>query len=208
MRKTLSALLLLFCLASLSAADTETGIASWYTADRSDALTANGEAFDNEALTAAHKTLIFGTLVEVKNTANGKTVKVRINDRGPYVEDRIIDLTPRAAKELDFYKDGIADVELTVLSVPKESETRYVSGEETGWYTLQIGSYTNTKNAWVVYSNLLSMELKPTIELIGESMMRISVKNIQAYKLDSVKEKLASIGITEPLVKGCKSPYN
>ncbi len=208
MKKTLLAIILLFNILCLFAESSEAGIASWYTADKLNALTANGEVFDNAALTAAHKSLTFGSIVEVKNTSNGKTIKVRINDRGPYVSGRIIDLTSEGAKQLDFYKQGIAEVELTVLSVPKESETKYINGAETGWYTLQIGSYTNTTNAYTVFNNIISVGLKPTIEIVNNTMLRISVANIQAYKLEDVKGKLASIGIAEPLLKGCKNPYN
>lgn len=208
MKKTILAITLLLNLTLLFAEQKEIGIASWYTADKPNALTANGEIFDNSALSAAHKSLTFGSIVEVKNIKNGKSIQVRINDRGPYVEGRIIDLTGEGAKRLDFYDDGIANVELTVISIPKESETKYISGAETGWYALQIGSYTNIKNAYSVYTNIRSVGLKPTVEVINDSMIRISVKNIQSYKLEEVRAKLSSIGITEPLIKGNKNPYN
>src|SRR5262245_66430746 len=93
---------------SPSMANLETGIASVY----SDEKTANGEYAHATAYTAAHKTLPFGTFVEVTNTQNGRTVIVRINDRGPYVAGRIIDLTPAGAKAIG--SDGLSHVELTV----------------------------------------------------------------------------------------------
>ena len=143
----------------------ESGIASWYTADRPDALTANGEIFDNTALSAAHKTLAFGSIVRVTNNANGKSIEVRINDRGPYVENRIIDLTPEGARQLGYYDEGIADVTVEVISEPEVPETLYINGSETGWYTLQVGTYTNMENAWTVYTNIKSAGLRPTVPI-------------------------------------------
>ena len=79
---------------------TQEGNASWYGKYHDGKTTANGEAFDMDALSAAHRTLAFGTIVRVTNVANGRMVKVRINDRGPYVKNRVIDLSARAAREL------------------------------------------------------------------------------------------------------------
>ena len=205
MKKILTLILALTITSSLLFA--EEGIASWYTADRPNALTANGEVFDNNALTAAHKTLTFGSIVKVINKVNGKSIEVRINDRGPYVEGRVIDLTPEAARELEFIDNGITEVSIEVISEPETPETKYISGAETGWYTLQIGTYTNMKNAYEVYKGLIEKGLKPYLEIINGTMLRISVANIQTYLLDSTKAKLAELGITEPLVKGAKNPY-
>ena len=76
-------------------------------------VTASGEGFSPDKLTAAHRTLPFGTMVRVTNLSNGRTVVVRINDRGPFTKGRIIDITPAAAKELHF--SGLAPVTLTVV---------------------------------------------------------------------------------------------
>lgn len=77
--------------------------------------TANGETFDMYGLTAAHKTWAFNTWIEVKNLSNGRTVVVRINDRGPYIGNRILDLSYGAAKELRMIEAGVQEVEITVL---------------------------------------------------------------------------------------------
>ena len=77
--------------------------------------TANGEKFNMWSLTAAHKTLPFGSIVRVKNLENNKTVDVRINDRGPFKRGRIIDLSYAAARRLDFINDGLTKVEIRVL---------------------------------------------------------------------------------------------
>jgi peptidoglycan lytic transglycosylase len=93
-------------------ANAETGRASWYALT---SKTASGERCDPGALTAAHPTLPFGTKVRVENLKNGRTVVVRINDRGPYVAGRIIDLTRAAAGRLGFVESGVAKVRITVL---------------------------------------------------------------------------------------------
>jgi rare lipoprotein A len=88
----------------------ETGRASWY---KIAAKTASGEAMDADALTAAHRTLPIGTMVLVENLDNGRVVKVRINDRGPFTGNRIIDVSQAAAEELDMVADGVANVRVT-----------------------------------------------------------------------------------------------
>lgn len=93
-------------------ASAQTGRASWYSLT---SITASGERCDPNALTAAHRSLPFGTKVKVENLKNGKSVVVRINDRGPFVGGRIIDLTKAAAGRLGFVSAGTAPVRLTVL---------------------------------------------------------------------------------------------
>jgi rare lipoprotein A len=92
------------------------GLSSWYGEDFHGKKTANGEIFDMHALTAAHKTLPLGTKVRVTNLENNRSVVVRINDRGPYVEGRILDLSYGAAKALGFENMGMAKVHIQVIS--------------------------------------------------------------------------------------------
>lgn len=89
-----------------------TVVASYYATGR---ITANGEAFNPQGMTAAHRKYKFGTLLRVKNLANGREVIVRVNDRGPYVDGRSIDLTIGAAEKLDMIEDGLADVVVSEL---------------------------------------------------------------------------------------------
>jgi rare lipoprotein A len=91
------------------------GQASWYGPRFHGAATASGEAFDMYGLTAAHRTLPLGSHVQVKNLENGRTVVVKINDRGPYAKGRSIDLSYGAARRLGMVRDGDAPVEITVL---------------------------------------------------------------------------------------------
>ena len=98
------------------------GWASWYGPGFDGNLSASGERFNQNALTAAHRHLPFGTLVMVRNLDNGRTVVVRINDRGPYVGDRVIDLSAGAASVLGMMSSGVARVEIEVIA-PKSAET-------------------------------------------------------------------------------------
>ena len=93
----------------------ERGMASWYGEDFHGWMTANGEIYDMEALTAAHRTLPLGTEVRVTNAENGRQVHVRINDRGPYLYGRVIDLSLAAARELGMVENGVAAVQIEVV---------------------------------------------------------------------------------------------
>lgn len=92
------------------------GKASYYADKFHGRQTENGETFDQNKLTAAHKTLPFGTIVLVENLTNGKKVTVRINDRGPFVSGRIIDLSKKAAEEIDMVNDGVVDVKIAIIN--------------------------------------------------------------------------------------------
>jgi rare lipoprotein A len=92
-----------------------TGTASWYGSDFHGRRTANGETYDMNAMTAAHPTLPMPTIVRVTNLDNGRSVIVRVNDRGPFAEDRIIDMSRAGARELGFENKGLARVRVTVL---------------------------------------------------------------------------------------------
>lgn len=97
---------------------TETGIASWYGIPYNGRRAASGEIFDMEQLTAAHRTLPFNTWIEVTNLTNGKQVDVRITDRGPFLKGRIVDLSLRAAREIDMIREGIVRVRIKVIAPP------------------------------------------------------------------------------------------
>lgn len=97
---------------SSSRSGSETGYASYYGDEFVGRKTASGEIFRQSKLTAAHKKLAFGTKVQVTNLANGKSVTVRVNDRGPFVSNRIIDLSKSAAKKIDMVGAGVAKVKI------------------------------------------------------------------------------------------------
>lgn len=94
----------------------QTGVASYYANKFNGRRTANGETFSNAKLTAAHRTLPFGTLIEVTNLRNGSSVVVRVNDRGPYAHARVLDLSSAAAKHIGMHHSGTAKVKIAVVN--------------------------------------------------------------------------------------------
>jgi rare lipoprotein A len=118
----------------------ETGMASWYGHPYHGRAAANGEIYDMEKLTAAHRTFPFGTWVRVTNLANDKAVEVRIIDRGPFVGGRIIDLSHAAAKVIGMVGAGIARVRLDIVSAPA------IAAAE-NWYAVQAGAFREKDRA-------------------------------------------------------------
>jgi rare lipoprotein A len=127
----------------------ETGIASWYGPPYHGRRAASGEIYDMEKLTAAHRTLPFNTWVEVTNLTNGKKVRVRITDRGPFVGGRIVDLSRAAAREIDMIGPGIAKVRLEVISPPGNPPGNPPANPPAaaGLYAVQVGAYLNRDGA-------------------------------------------------------------
>lgn len=128
------------------------GIASWYGKDFHGKKTSNGETYDMHAMTAAHKTLPLGVFVKVKNRDNGREAVVRVNDRGPFVKNRVIDLSYAAAKKLGYDGIGTAAVRIEALGYRAEGEAgaeKYREPEDydKGNYAVQVGSFRDTRNA-------------------------------------------------------------
>jgi rare lipoprotein A len=128
------------------------GIASWYGRDFHGKKTSNGEIYNMYAMTAAHKTLPLGTYVEVRNRENSRSVVVRINDRGPFVRGRIIDLSYTAAKDIGIVGPGTARVEVVALGRPVSSAggsaPTYIQDDYySGNFTFQVGAFLNPENA-------------------------------------------------------------
>ena len=105
--------------AGVSAGHTQSGVASYYHDRFQGRKTASGARYDKNTLSAAHKTLPLGTKVKVTDSRTGKSVVVRINDRGPFVKGRVIDLSRAAARKIGLVKKGLTPVKVKVLSVPK-----------------------------------------------------------------------------------------
>ena len=129
------------------------GVASWYGKKFHGRKTSNGEIYDMYAVSAAHKTLPLGTYVRVQNLNNNRTLDVRINDRGPFVRGRIIDLSYGAAKKLDVVAAGTAPVKIFALGAPVESSRpgeakKYMPLDYySGNFTFQVGAFTERANA-------------------------------------------------------------
>ncbi|MCC6857483.1 MAG: septal ring lytic transglycosylase RlpA family protein [Bryobacterales bacterium] len=120
----------------------ESGIASWYGNPYHGRAAANGEIYDMEAMTAAHRTLPFGTWVRVLNLTNNRTVEVRITDRGPFVDGRVIDLSRAAARAIEMIGPGTAPVRLEIIRRPAAAPAEAVEA-----YAVQVGAFQVYENA-------------------------------------------------------------
>lgn len=124
---------------------TEKGIASWYGPGFHGRQTANGETYDMWAMTAAHKTLPFDAMVEVHNLDNGMRTTVRINDRGPFIRGRIIDLSRAAAEAIEMVGPGVARVKIRVVGAPAAERSRRARHD--GPFRVQAGAFRDPVRA-------------------------------------------------------------
>lgn len=118
----------------------ETGMASWYGPPYHNRVGANGQVYDENGLSAAHRTLPMGSLIRVVNVRTGQSAVMRITDRGPFVPGRILDLSLAAAKAVGLYRAGVGEVRVDVFSTPKPME-------EGGRWCVQIGAFSHEKSA-------------------------------------------------------------
>jgi len=126
---------------------TTTGMASWYGPPYHNRKASNGEVFDMNAMTAASLTLPLGTIVRVTNVKTGDSTLVRINDHGPFVEGRILDLSMAAAKKIDLWRAGVAQIKLEVMKTPSPLDTG-------GRWCVQIGSLQDEDSAAALQEHL------------------------------------------------------
>jgi rare lipoprotein A len=169
----------------------QTGKASFYADKFEGSPTASGEKYKHNKLTAAHKSLPFGTKVRVTNLANNETVEVIINDRGPYVENRIVDLSKSAAEKLGFINQGLAEVKLEVIDPGdgKKSDPAktidHVSVEENEFYDFEIGRL-NPKGFGVqigTYQELVNlMRLSDNLKNSYKKQVTVQVKVVNGIK--------------------------
>ncbi len=168
------------------------GIASWYGGKFQGRLTANGEVFDTNELTAAHRELPFGTTVRVTNTDTGASVVVRINDRGPFVDNRVIDLSRAAADAIGLTATGVAPVVLEVLEYRPVSTTR----------TIQIASFASRRTAEELAGRLRENGFAAAIESVtSPEVHRVIVDGVEVVDLENTKVRLASLGFDDVLVR-------
>jgi rare lipoprotein A len=168
-----------------------TGTASWYGNKFHGKPTASGEIYNMYSLSAAHKTLPLGTKVRVTNLSNNKKVVVPINDRGPFVGDRIIDMSYGAAKRLGMVDTGLAKVRIDVLKTP--------NGETTVFYSLQFGAFCEQTNASSMMTKLQTKGYKPSMEkaeVRGQEVFRVRLGRFYSLeKATGVSQGFAKAGM-------------
>src|SRR6056297_472850 len=199
------------------------GNASWYGREFHGRLTASGERFDMKQYTAAHRSLPFGTVVLVENLDNGRKVKVKINDRGPFKKDRILDVSHVAAAELGMLKTGEAMVGITVLGKKdnrdnleqhrRPDEVEPVFGRDSynasdhmdsvsSPYQIQVGAFYSQVNADKLRDEVSSMFNKPVIVVREGYLYKVRITNLKSkYEAEDFKRDLQARDIPSYLVE-------
>ncbi len=197
-----------------SAGYQERGVASWYGKKFHGNLTSNREVYDMYEMTAAHKTLPLPTYVRVRNLRNNKSIVVRVNDRGPFVGNRIIDLSYAAALKLDMVQDGTSLVEVTAYnfdkpavdrptSTPSPSRIPHRSTASANEIFLQVGAFGDRANAVRRLAFLSRSGVGDAFvhedEAAGQPLYRVRIGPLAGVdQYDVLVEELASLGITDP----------
>lgn len=168
----------------------ETGIASWYGPNFNGKLTASGETYDMDELTAAHRTLPFNSILRVINRSNNKSVIVRINDRGPYAKNRIIDLSKKAAQNINMIDPGSVPVDLILLN-----NSKLPIDLKSPHYSVQVGSFRSKLDAKKVADKIDDSRIVESI-VDGETYYRIYVGLFRdKTNAEALKEALQDEGI-------------
>ena len=184
----------------------EKGIASWYGTKFHGRRTSSGETYDMYAMTAAHKTLPLPTYVRVTNLNNKKFVILKVNDRGPFHENRIIDLSYTAAIKLDIIKNGTGLVEVRAIEPGTsmnniQSDNNKTFSESTAFY-IQVGTFSKLENAEILKQKLNSFGNNlikiSSVIVSGNTLFRVRIGPFNDTKIsDSIVSKLSSFGIIE-----------
>lgn len=205
--------MVLFTSIQLFAQKTAKGGASYYADKFHGRTTANGEKYDKNKYTAAHRKLPFGTMVKVTNLVNGKYVIVRVNDRGPFVKNRIIDVSRRAAHELDFIRQGVAKVKIEIIDKNQKTDKNDQKTNDKAkveikeiyqvnalksfpkGYSIQVGTFKELVNLMKLSENLSRKYKSQVFVEVGkykkEKVYKISVGKLKTKKeAESLKLKI------------------
>jgi rare lipoprotein A len=208
-----------------SAGYRERGVASWYGREFHGKRTSGGERYDMNDMTAAHKTLPIPTWVEVTNLENGKSVVVKVNDRGPFVDDRIIDLSYRAAQALDMLRHGTARVQVRALTEPRPAPSATTAAAPSGQSAfsiiseaeadtldpedlqaehlfIQVGAFGDSDNAVNLVARLRRSGIANSFIVSStegrDELHRVRVGPLgSAAEFDRVNHDLRALGLTE-----------
>lgn len=235
MKKLLAALLFIISIMVNSYAEEDLKLykknvtASFYGTAFHGKQTSNGEIFDMNALTCAHKSLPFNTILKVTNLSNGKTVRVRVNDRGPFVVGREIDLSTAAAKKLDMITAGTIKVKLEIVKLgpntkqsqqtaakakqmmtsieektAKKTDTEKTQKKEypacTKW-DVQIGAYSTKENATIKAKELSNAGFKKIVFQKTGNIFRVALKEIDGSDIPRIEQELKENGFTDYVIR-------
>ena len=162
---------------------TETGMASWYGPPYHNRKGSNGEVYNMHAMTAAHRTLPLGSIVRVTNVKTGRSAVVRITDRGPFIDGRIVDLSLAAAKAVDVWQPGVARVRIDVLKMPSP---RQIGGK----WAVQIGAFEHEKAANQIADRLTrryrTAKVLRFASPVGDWWVRVRVPNDDRTRAEAI----------------------
>ena len=187
----------------------ERGVASWYGPDFHGRSTSSGEPYDMYAMTAAHRTLPLPSYARVTNLANGRSVIVRINDRGPFVANRVVDLSYTAAARLDMLRNGTAFVELQTITpeaaggVVSSAQAAPPSAPAGGALYVQVGAFGDDANAQAVVARLQAAGIQRVFSVAatganGQRVRRVRVGPVASVaEFDQLLATLATLGFSE-----------
>lgn len=181
----------------------ETGQASWYGHPHHGRRTASGEIYDMYGLTAAHRALPFGARLLVVNLRSGQSAQVRVNDRGPFVEDRIIDLSYGAARALGAVGPGVIPVRLRVIGLPEREPAR--AARSGPGFALQLGAFTSRSRAEALREALAREGTEATVseaEESGETYYRVRIGGFSSREgAEAAARRLAEQGYRALIVE-------
>lgn len=162
---------------------TDTGMASWYGAPYHNRRSSNGEVYNMNAMTAAHRTLPLGSIVRVTNVKTGNSALLKITDRGPFVDGRIIDVSYAAAKRLDIWQPGVARIKLEVMQTPASVATG-------GRWAVQIGSFGKQKEASDLAAHLArryqTAKVDKFLSPVGDWWVRVRVQGDDRQRAEAL----------------------
>ena len=184
---------------------TQEGIASWYGPKFHGKKTSSGEIYDMYAMTAAHKTLPLPSYLEVKNLENGRKIIVRVNDRGPFHDNRIVDLSYTAALKLDMFAKGTALVEIRAINprsytaggAPVETRPKVDTETTPAQFYIQVGVFSDQNNAENLKNKLLS--LQTPVQVDEATLNETAVYRVKIGPLDDIETADALVYQLEPL---------
>lgn len=204
-------------------------VVSYYAGDFHGKKTSNGEYFNMNALTCASKNLPFNTVLKVTNLANGKSVEVRVNDRGPFVPGRELDLSKAAATKLDMIKSGTAHVKIEIVKLgpntkisqqtaakaekimqqrfpneykkEKKIETTPKVRPDGTFWDIQVGAFSTREAANKLAQKLLKEGFKDIVFQKGNDIFRVVIRNVPAKEVPSIENKLKNAGYEEYVIR-------
>ncbi len=190
--------IIIFIISFSAFSNEQEGLASWYGPNFHGKKTANGEIFNTNDFTAAHRTYPFNSIVKVISLENDNITIVRINDRGPFANDRIIDLSQAAANELDMIKTGVMKVKVILMDNGDNKYHKFSNKK----YKIQLASFSDKKKADIYIENIKNSINNVSMECVDldKTFYRVFIDDLNYSELHLLRVKLNKIGINNFII--------